>query len=63
MRMHNSVVDADDLTVWENQFGGSSQSALATVPEPATGVLLLGVVALGMIPRLGRSLNERQLNR
>lgn len=43
------VVDAADLTVWENQFGRSSLSAFATVPEPTSGVLLLGVAGLGMI--------------
>jgi hypothetical protein len=43
------VVDADDLSVWENQFGNSSQSVFAAVPEPASGVLWLGLAGLGMI--------------
>jgi secreted trypsin-like serine protease len=43
------VVDADDLSVWENQFGNTSQSVFAAVPEPASGVLWLGLAGLGMI--------------
>lgn len=44
----DNLVDGDDLTVWRNQFGRPSLSAFATVPEPATGSLLLGVVSIGL---------------
>ncbi len=50
----DNMVDAKDLSVWENQFGGAPLSAIATVPEPESVVLLLGVAALGMIPRSSR---------
>jgi hypothetical protein len=53
----DSVVDAADLTVWENQFGSSSLSAFATIPEPTSGMLLLGVAGLGMV-RWKRSQNS-----
>jgi hypothetical protein len=41
-------VDGRDLLVWQQQFGGSSLTAVATVPEPETAALVLGLISLVM---------------
>ncbi len=58
----DNVVDAKDLIAWENQFGTASLPAFVNVPEPATVVLLSGVIGIGIFPRHSRSLNRRQFN-
>lgn len=41
----NGVIDAADYTVWADNFGSISASAITrpTIPEPATGLMLLGM--------------------
>ena len=42
----NGIVDAADLTVWRNNFGfGAAEQAVAAIPEPVSGLLLLTSLA------------------
>jgi hypothetical protein len=42
----NGAVDGADLTIWREQFGGAGASA---VPEPASGALAAGLVAVACL--------------
>ncbi|MEM6853982.1 MAG: choice-of-anchor tandem repeat NxxGxxAF-containing protein, partial [Planctomycetota bacterium] len=43
---HDGVVDAADYTIWADNFGSGNASAisLSTIPEPASGLVLFGMV-------------------
>jgi MYXO-CTERM domain-containing protein len=49
----NHTVNANDLTIWRQNFGpGASVASVSSVPEPIAGLLaLLGVAALGVTAR------------
>lgn len=57
----DGAVDADDLVIWRNGFGaGNSPAAVAAVPEPAAGLLVLfAMAAIGR--RRTRLLSSRNL--
>jgi hypothetical protein len=47
---YDGDVDGDDLAVWQAQYGGGALAAV-TIPEPASWLLLLGIVSVGCVRR------------
>jgi hypothetical protein len=49
----NGVIEQADYNIWKTNFGMSlvGASGDAAVPEPATSVLLLGMVVVGTLVR------------